>query len=111
MDMFLKKIKRRNLNVYQPVCRRRIGNYFRRSGSVCYCHFVLHNQIQQERKGKMKNPKRLTREQKICLSEHYLDPKEWMLVEETDFFLKLIHKETEKRKTIDKFLRRKKGRT
>lgn len=53
----------------------------------------------------MKQPKKLTREQKVCLSAHYLNPKNWMLVEETDFYLKIIHKSTGKRKSIDKFRR------
>ena len=33
----------------------------------------------------MKQPKKLTREQKECLSAHYLNCKDWMLVEETGF--------------------------
>ena len=38
--------------------------------------------------------KRLTLEQKKCVSAHYLNPKEWMLKEETEFYLKIIHKIT-----------------
>lgn len=30
----------------------------------------------------MKQPKKLTREQKECISAHYLNCKDWMLVEE-----------------------------
>lgn len=37
----------------------------------------------------MKQPKKLTREQKECLSAHYLNCKDWMLVEETDFIIAL----------------------
>lgn len=33
----------------------------------------------------MKQPKKLTREQKECLSAHYLNCKDWMLVEETEW--------------------------
>lgn len=53
----------------------------------------------------MKQPKKLTREQKKCVSAHYLNPKNWMLVEETDFYLKIIHKTTGKHKSLDKFRR------
>lgn len=37
----------------------------------------------------MKQPKKLTREQKECLSAHYLNCKDWMLVEETDFYYRI----------------------
>lgn len=40
----------------------------------------------------MKQPKKLTREQKECLSAHYLNCKDWMLVEETDFYYRIINK-------------------
>lgn len=51
----------------------------------------------------MKQPKRLTREQKMCLSAHYLNPDNWMLIEETEFYYKIIHKVTGHRRTVDKF--------
>lgn len=54
----------------------------------------------------MKNPKRLTRIQKECVSAHYLQVEKWMLVEETEFYLKIINKETGKIKSIDKFRRK-----
>ena len=50
----------------------------------------------------MKNPKKLTRAQKECLSAHYLNAKEWMLVEETEFYLKIIKKSDGKIKRVDK---------
>lgn len=53
----------------------------------------------------MKNPKKLTRQQKECLSAHYLNADNWVLVEETDFYLKIINKQTGKRKSVDKFRR------
>lgn len=49
--------------------------------------------------------KQLTLEQKKCVSAHYLNAKEWMLKEETDFYLKIIHKITGYVKIIDKFRR------
>lgn len=51
----------------------------------------------------MKQPKKLTRSQKACLSAHLLNWKEWMLVEETEFYYKIIHKETGIIKCVDKF--------
>ena len=53
----------------------------------------------------MKQPKKLTREQKEIVSSHGLPAKDYMLVEEMEFYLKLIHKDTEKIKMIDKFKR------
>ncbi len=53
----------------------------------------------------MKQPKKLTREQKEAVSASYLNTNEWMLVEETEFYLKLINKVTNKRKIVDKFKR------
>ena len=40
----------------------------------------------------MKQPKKLTREQKECLSAHYLNCKDWMMVEETEFYDRIINK-------------------
>lgn len=54
---------------------------------------------------KMKQPKKLTREQKECLSAHYLNCKDWMLVEETDFYYRIINKNTGVIKSVDKFRR------
>lgn len=51
----------------------------------------------------MKQPKKLTRNQKECLSAHHLNAENWMLVEETEFYLKIINKQTGARKTVDKF--------
>lgn len=53
----------------------------------------------------MRPGKRLTLEQKKCVSAHYLNAKEWMLKEETEFYLKIIHKITGYVKIIDKFRR------
>ena len=49
--------------------------------------------------------KRLTLEQKKCVSAHHMNAKEWMLKEETDFYLKIIHKITGHVKIIHKFRR------
>lgn len=51
----------------------------------------------------MKQPKKLTLMQKRTLSEYGLNAKEWMLVAETDFYLKIINKKTGQRKSLDKF--------
>lgn len=53
----------------------------------------------------MKQPKRLTREQKVCLSAHHLNADNWMLVSETEFYLKVINKRTGKMRFVDKFIR------
>ena len=53
----------------------------------------------------MKGPKKLTRRQKEAVSSHGLFPKHWGLVEEMDFHLKIINRETGKLKIIDKFRR------
>lgn len=55
----------------------------------------------------MKQPKKLTKAQKECLSAYYLNTKHWALVEETEFYLKIINKETGTRRTLDKFRRKK----
>lgn len=54
----------------------------------------------------MKQPRKLTRDQKECLSAHYLNAEQWLLVEETEFYLKIINRETGKRRTVDKFRRK-----
>ena len=44
-----------------------------------------------------------------CLSAHYLNCKDWMLVEETEFYYRIINKKTGTIKSVDKFLRLGKG--
>lgn len=56
----------------------------------------------------MKQPKRLTKDQKIIASAHELIPSQWMLLEEMEFYLKLIKKDTKQIKFIDKFRKAKK---
>lgn len=51
----------------------------------------------------MKQPKKLTRQQKETCSAHHLNAGHWLLVEETAVYLQLINKTTGSRKTIDKF--------
>ena len=53
----------------------------------------------------MKQPKKLTRQQKECASSHHLKASDWMLVRETEFYLYLINKERTKTKRVDKFIR------
>ena len=57
----------------------------------------------------MKQAKKLTRQQKECLLAHGLVANNWMLVEETEFYYKIIHKESRKTKMVDKFRRNKGG--
>lgn len=56
----------------------------------------------------MKQPKKLTRDQKCCLSAHNLIWKNWMLIEETEFYYRIINKKTGTIKNVDKFKRRRK---
>ncbi len=39
------------------------------------------------------------------LSVHHLNANDWMLVEETEFYLKIINKQTGEKKFVDKFRR------
>lgn len=55
----------------------------------------------------MKQPKKLTRTQKEIVSNHGLNADEWALIEETDFYYKLINKTSGVRKSVDKFRRKK----
>ena len=54
----------------------------------------------------MKQPKRLTREQKICADAQGLNVDEWGFVEETEFYYKLINKKTGLIKYVDKFIKK-----
>lgn len=54
---------------------------------------------------RMSSVRRLTLEQKKCVLAHCMNPEEWMLKEETEFYLKIIHKITGYVKIIDKFRR------
>ena len=54
----------------------------------------------------MKQPKRPTRNQKECMTAHHLNANDWMVAEETEFYLKLVNKNTGARKMIDKFRRK-----
>lgn len=56
----------------------------------------------------MKQPKKLTKRQKECLTAYHLNAKNWALIEETEFYLKVINKQTGTRKALDKFRRAKK---
>lgn len=57
----------------------------------------------------MKQPKKLTREQKIAVSAAGINVKNWMLVEQTEFYLKIIHKTSGKTRRIDRYAIPKKG--
>ena len=57
----------------------------------------------------MKQPKKLTREQKEICSANNLKADDWMFIEETGFHIKVIHKETGKVKWLDKFIKKKVG--
>lgn len=50
----------------------------------------------------MKQPKRLTRSQKQMVSEHKLNPVNWMVLEDSKDYLVLCHKKTGTVKRIRK---------
>lgn len=62
----------------------------------------------RKRGGIVKRGRRLTRDEKEVVSSHGYNPNDWMLAEEMEFYLKLVHKETKQIKIIDKFKRGKK---
>ena len=52
----------------------------------------------------MKQPKKLTREQKEIVVGHNLNPKDWAFVEETDFSIVVCRKDRpDIKKMLDKF--------
>lgn len=57
----------------------------------------------------MKQPKRLTREQKQAVSAAGYLPDNWQLEQETEFYLKIVHKRTGVRRTVDRYAIPKKG--
>lgn len=57
----------------------------------------------------MKQPKRLTKEQKQAVSAVGLVPENWMLVEQTEFYLKIINKTSMKIRTINRYSIPKRG--
>lgn len=57
----------------------------------------------------MKQPKRLTREQKQAVSTAGYLSEDWQLEQETEFYLKIVHKRTVARRTVDKYAIPKKG--
>ena len=50
----------------------------------------------------MKQPKKLTRDQKRLLADLGLNPKEWMNLFEDDLYLHIVNKNSSDRKIIDK---------
>ncbi len=57
----------------------------------------------------MKRPKKLTRGQKVAVSAHGLNPDNWMLIEQTESYLKIIHKSSEKIRRVGRYAIPKRG--
>lgn len=57
----------------------------------------------------MKQPKKLTREQKMAVSAAGLNADNWALIEQTEFYLKIVHKTSGKTRRIDRYAIPKKG--
>lgn len=53
----------------------------------------------------MKQPKKLTRNQKECLMTLKLNPKEWGFVAENDFYYKIVNRSTGAVRSVDKFVK------
>ena len=52
----------------------------------------------------MKRPKAIPRKFKDCLSAYYLNPVQWLLVEEWDFYIKIVHRDNPKKfRYLDKY--------
>lgn len=51
----------------------------------------------------MKQPKRLTLEQKQAVSAAGYLPDNWQLEQETEFYLKIVHRLTGTRRTVDRY--------
>lgn len=56
----------------------------------------------------MKRPKKPTRAQKEIITNNHLNSDNWMVLKETEFYLYLINKEMNRRKTVTKFPPKKK---
>lgn len=56
----------------------------------------------------MKQPKKLTRVQKECVSAHNLNPDDYCFLEETEFYYIVMRKDSGQKKWLDKFRREKK---
>lgn len=57
----------------------------------------------------MKQLKKLTREQKCAVSAAGLNAENWMLVDVSEFYLKIIHKISGKARRVDRYSVAKKG--
>lgn len=64
---------------------------------------VLHK---QEGK-KMKQPKKLVRANKEIVASNNLNPDNWALIKETEFYLNIINKNSGITKRIDRYVRKK----
>ena len=57
----------------------------------------------------MKQPRKPTRNEKESILAQGLNPDKWMVQELTDFYMRIIHKETGQAKRIDRYAKLKKG--
>lgn len=77
-------------------------------GNDCF-YYSIGSHMQHERKEEMKQHKKLTREQKIAVSAAGYLPDNWMLETEAEFYLHIIHKTTNTRRTVDRYAIPRKG--
>lgn len=57
----------------------------------------------------LKQPKRLTLEEKKAVSAYKLRAEDWMLLKDGDPYITIIHKQSGETRIIDKYARAKKG--
>ena len=73
-----------------------------------YASSILERSAELEREHEqMKQPKRLTREQKVVLSSHNMKPDEWLFIADIGSYYKVVHKQTGRIKLVDKYYKRK----
>ena len=57
----------------------------------------------------MKQPRKPTRQEKESMVAQNLNPLKWAVLETSDFYMKIINKETGQIKRIDRYAKMKKG--
>lgn len=82
--------------------------FYRRSGSG-NCIDVAVGVLVLQKGEVMKQDKKLNREYKIAVSAYGLDPAHWMLREDGDPYILIVHKDSRKTRRVDKYAKPRKG--
>lgn len=51
-------------------------------------------------------PRKLTLAERAAVAVYYLNPKDWLFVSESEFYMKIVNAKTGKKRIIDKYARR-----